>query len=122
MSFGYILKRRGALKFKVFIAIITLVCCSFTCFGYAALTDDLEIRGSVTATAPIEALYIVSVTQKEASGGAVLVPTKSSSKETVRKAAVAEGNHKVDPDTVKSPPKKIISVVKRRVEDILSGS
>lgn len=58
------------MKLKLFISIIALVCCSFTCFGYAALTDDLEIRGSVTATAPIEALYIVSVTQKAASGGA----------------------------------------------------
>jgi hypothetical protein len=54
-------------------------------------------------------------------GDVVLVPTKSSSKETVRKAAVAEGNHKVDPDTVHHPLKKIISVVKRKMEDILSG-
>ena len=54
-------------------------------------------------------------------GDVVLVPTKASSKETVKKAAVAEGNHKVDPDTVKHPLKKIISVVKRKMEDILSG-
>ena len=54
-------------------------------------------------------------------GDVVLVPTKASSKETVKKAAVAEGNHKVDPDTVKHPLKKIISVVKRKMEEILSG-
>ena len=54
-------------------------------------------------------------------GDVVLVPTKAREKEIVRKAAVAHGNHKVDPESVKHPLKKIISVVKRKVEDILSG-
>ena len=54
-------------------------------------------------------------------GDIVLVPTKSSSKEIVRKAAVAHGNHKVDPDMITHPLKKIISVVKRKMEDVLSG-
>lgn len=54
-------------------------------------------------------------------GDVVLVPTKASSREIIRKAAVAHGNHKVDPDTIKHPLKKIISVVRRKIEDVLSG-
>ena len=58
------------MKLKLFISIIALVCCSFTCLGYAALTDELEIRGTVTAIPPAEELYIVSVTERVSSGGA----------------------------------------------------
>ena len=54
-------------------------------------------------------------------GDVVLVPTKASSREIIRKAAVAHGNHKVDPDTVRHPLKKIISVVRRKIEDALSN-
>lgn len=54
-------------------------------------------------------------------GDEVLVPTKASSREIVRKAAVAHGNHKVDPEMIKHPLKKVISVVKRKIEDILAG-
>lgn len=51
-------------------------------------------------------------------GDEVLVPTKDASKnrEVIRKAAVAHGNHKIDPDTLQHPLKKIICVVRRRVE------
>ena len=59
--------------------------------------------------------------EKVDDGDVVLVPTRSSSKEIVRKAAVAHGNHKVDPELIKHPLKKIISVVKRKMEDVLSG-
>ena len=56
-------------------------------------------------------------------GDIVLVPTKDHhrGREVVRKAAVAHGNHKVDPDTLKHPLKKVIAVVKRKLEEILSG-
>jgi len=59
--------------------------------------------------------------QKVEDGDMVLVPTKSSSTEIIRKAAVAHGNHKVDPESIKHPLKKIISVIKRKMEDVLSG-
>lgn len=51
-------------------------------------------------------------------GDVVLVPSRDhhSNKDIVRKAAVAHGNHRVDPATLKHPLKKIISVVKRRHE------
>ena len=55
-------------------------------------------------------------------GDEVLVPTRDVSKnrEVIRKAAVAHGNHKVDPDSLTHPLKKIICVVKRRLEKALS--
>ena len=37
------------------------------------------------------------------------------------KAAVAHGNHRVDPETLHHPLKKIIAVVKRKAEIVLSG-
>lgn len=51
-------------------------------------------------------------------GDVVLVPTRDhhSNKEVQRKAAVAHGNHKVDPAMLKHPVKKIIGVIKRRFE------
>ncbi len=57
-------------------------------------------------------------------GDIVLVPTsdRHRGREIVRKAAVAHGNHKVDPDTLKHPLKKIIAIVKRKLEDVLSGT
>ncbi len=51
-------------------------------------------------------------------GDIVLVPTKdvARNKEIVRKAAVAHGNHRVDPEHIKHPLKKIIGVIKRNVQ------
>ncbi len=48
-------------------------------------------------------------------GDIVLVPSRDAvkNKDIVRKATVAHGNHKVDPDTIHYPLKKIIGVVKR---------
>ncbi len=56
-------------------------------------------------------------------GDVVLVPTKDASRnrEVIRKAAVAHGNHKIDPELLSHPLKKIISVVKRKVEKGLSS-
>ena len=56
-------------------------------------------------------------------GDVVLVPTRdvSRNREVVRKAAVAHGNHKIDPELLHHPLKKIISVVKRKVEEALSS-
>ena len=56
-------------------------------------------------------------------GDIVLVPTRDASRgrDIVRKASVAHGNHKIDPDTLRHPLKKIIAVVKRKLEEALSG-
>ncbi len=50
-----------------------------------------------------------------ADGDEVLVPTRDASRDRdiVRKAAVAHGNHVVDPETLKYPLKKIIGVIRR---------
>lgn len=55
-------------------------------------------------------------------GDLVLVPTKSDShtSEVIRKAAVAHGNHRVDPEHIKHPLKKIIGVIKRKAEAALT--
>ena len=57
-------------------------------------------------------------------GDVVLVPVKDTAKnkDTIRKAAVAHGNHKVDPDSVDTPLKKIIGVLKRKMQDAISSS
>ena len=54
----------------------------------------------------------------------MLVPTTdvAQEREVIRKAAVAHENHKVAPDTLSHPLKKVIGIVKRKVEDALSGS
>ena len=54
-------------------------------------------------------------------GDIVLVPTKdvTKGKEVVRKVAVAHGNHRVDPEHIKFPLKKVIAVIKRRVTSAL---
>ena len=50
----------------------------------------------------------------------VLVGAKGEGdKEVARKATVAHGNHLVDPDTLTSPLKKIIMVIKQKVEEAL---
>ena len=51
----------------------------------------------------------------------VLVPTRDvhKNREVIRKATVAHGNHMVDADLIKHPLKKIISVIKHRVEEAL---
>ncbi len=57
-------------------------------------------------------------------GDLVLVPTRDNAKnkEVIRKAAVAHGNHRVDPEHIKHPLKKIIGVIKRKTEAILTSS
>jgi chorismate mutase len=56
-------------------------------------------------------------------GDIVLVPSRDNAKnkDIIRKAAVAHGNHRVEPDTLQHPLKKIIAIVKRKAEDILCG-
>jgi len=55
-------------------------------------------------------------------GDVVLIPTRDAARdrEVVRKAAVAHANHRVDPEHLKHPLKKIIGVIKRKVEEALS--
>lgn len=55
-------------------------------------------------------------------GDVVLVPSRdvAQNKDIIRKAAVAHGNHKVAPETLKHPLKKIIGVVKRKAESVLT--
>ena len=57
-------------------------------------------------------------------GDIVLVPSKDvhRNKDVIRKAAVAHGNHKVDPSTLQHPLKKIIAVVKRKAQEALFDS
>ncbi len=54
-------------------------------------------------------------------GDIVLVPSRDAekNKDVVRKATVAHGNHKVDPETIHYPLKKIIGVVKRSLRSQL---
>ena len=56
-------------------------------------------------------------------GDIVLVPTRDAyrGRDIVRKASVAHGNHKVDPQLIHHPLKKIITVVKRKLEEALSS-
>jgi len=55
-------------------------------------------------------------------GDEVLVPSRdvAKNKDIIRKAAVTHGNHKVAPETLKHPLKKIIGVVKRKAEAFLT--
>lgn len=55
-------------------------------------------------------------------GDVVLVPTRDNAKgvDVIRKVAVAHGNHRVDPEHIKHPLKKIIAVIKRRVSTSLT--
>lgn len=59
--------------------------------------------------------------EKVTQGDVVLVPSRdeAQSRDIVRKATVAYGNHKVDPETLKHPLKKIIGIVKRKAEAAL---
>ena len=59
--------------------------------------------------------------QQLAENDIVLVPTKdvNKNKDIVRKATVAHGNHLVDPANIKHPLKKIIMVIKHKVEEVL---
>lgn len=54
-------------------------------------------------------------------GDVVLVPTRDveREREVIRKAAVAHENHRVEPEHIKHPLKKIIGIVKRKVEEAL---
>ena len=56
-------------------------------------------------------------------GDMVLVPTRDAARdrEVIRKAAVAHGNHRVEPDHIKYPLKKIIGVIKHKAETILTS-
>lgn len=56
-------------------------------------------------------------------GDMVLVPTRDAARdrEVIRKAAVAHANHRVDPEHIKHPLKKIIGVIKRKAEEALAG-
>ncbi len=56
-------------------------------------------------------------------GDVVLVPTHDTAKkkDVIRKAAVARGNYKVESEKLTHPLKKIISVVKRKIENALSA-
>ncbi len=54
-------------------------------------------------------------------GDVVLVPTwnNTQQKEVIRKATVAHANHRVEPEHIKHPLKKIIAVIKRKAEEML---
>jgi hypothetical protein len=55
-------------------------------------------------------------------GDIVLVPTmdRHQGKEVIRKVAVAHGNHRVDPEHIKHPLKKIIAVIRHSVTHSLT--
>ncbi len=54
-------------------------------------------------------------------GDIVLVPSrdKEKNRDIIRKATVAHGNHKIDPEHLTHPLKKIIGIVKRKAEEAL---
>ena len=56
-------------------------------------------------------------------GDIVLVPTRDAARDrnVIRKAAVAHENHRVDPEHIKHPLKKIIGVIKRKAEEALTS-
>ena len=58
-----------------------------------------------------------SVTQ----GDVVLVPSRDvgSNRDIIRKATVAQGNHKVDPENLVGPLKKIIGVFRNKAEELI---
>ena len=60
--------------------------------------------------------------EKLTAGDVVLVPSRDAAKNKniIRKAAVAHGNYKVDPEQIHHPLKKIIGIVKRKAEQALT--
>lgn len=60
--------------------------------------------------------------EKLTSGDVVLVPSRDVAKnrDIIRKAAVAHGNHRVDPEHIEHSLKKIIGIVKRKAEYALT--
>lgn len=54
-------------------------------------------------------------------GDIVLVPSRDNARDRdiIRKATVAHGNHKIDPENLNNPLKKIIGIVKRKTEAAL---
>lgn len=59
--------------------------------------------------------------ERVTNGDIVLVPSRDAARNRniIRKATVAHGNHKVDPEHLKHPLKKIIGIVKRKAETAL---
>ena len=57
-------------------------------------------------------------------GDIVLVPSRDEAqgKDVIRKAAVAHGNHKVDPTTIHHPLKKVIAIIKRKTQEAITPS
>jgi len=55
-------------------------------------------------------------------GDLILVPTRDAAKgvDIVRKVAVAHGNHRVDPEHIKHPLKKVIAIIKRKTMHALT--
>lgn len=83
----------------------------------------------------VEVIGVVSPVQKEhnkihrydpngervAKGDVVLVPSRDeeSNNDTIRKATVAQGNHKVDPDNLVGPLQKIIGIFRSKAEELI---
>jgi hypothetical protein len=59
--------------------------------------------------------------ERVTNGDIVLVPSRDAARgrDIIRKATVAHGNHKIDPDNLKHPLKKVIGIVKRKAEEAL---
>ena len=85
--------------------------------------DGVEIIGVVIPEKPSgNTVYPYDPSgEKVEKGDVVLVPAhdEAKGKDVVKKGAVAYGNRKVDPATV-SPLKKVIGIVKRKLEDALT--
>ena len=60
--------------------------------------------------------------ERVTNGDIVLVPTRDAAqnRNVIRKATVAHGNHKVDPEHLHHPLKKIIGIVRRKTEEVLA--
>jgi len=55
-------------------------------------------------------------------GDVILVPTRDAERDrdVIRKVAVAHGNHRVDPEHIKHPLKKVIAIIKRKAANALT--
>ena len=55
-------------------------------------------------------------------GDIVLVPTRDAARgrDVIRKAAIAHGNHRVDPEHIKYPLKKVIAIIRRKTAHALT--
>ena len=81
---------------KCSVYVLMLVVCIFLCVGYASLTSDMIVHGSVELSPPMPDVYITGVTPGSSAG----VSVKSTS-ETVLFASVSGSGKQFTDDGVR---------------------